>query len=197
MTLTRLLKSAGIGIAVALMVLVIGVAGQMAWLALGLPDVHWTAVAPRPTPERAPQNLSVIDTTTLSDRSETISDSYADVSLLPSLILAILGWLSASCGRSGGTVIQPESRSVSPSDRRTASMTGPDWISCLTRAIEKSQEPWRIVATVRTPDGGLRTTLVNERSGRTWEMGVSVAPFDDEESQRLLTEGMASSLASR
>ena len=94
-------------------------------------------------------------------------------------------------------MIQLVSRNVSPSDWRTASMTGPDWISCLTRAIEKSQEPWRIVATVRTPDGGLLTTLVNERSGRTREMGVSVAPFDDEESQRLLTEGMASSLASR
>src|ERR1700683_4900112 len=113
MTLTRLLKSAGIGIAVALMVLVIGVAGQMAWLALGLPDVHWTAVAPRPTPERAPQNLSVIDTTTLSDRSETISDSYADVSLLPSLILAILGWLTASGGGSGWRVLQPQSSRVS------------------------------------------------------------------------------------
>jgi hypothetical protein len=91
MSLKHFLKSAGVGIAVALIVLVIGVAGEVAWLALGLPGVHRTAVAPRPTPERAPQNLSAIQTTTFYDRSETISDSYADVSLVPSLILAILG----------------------------------------------------------------------------------------------------------
>jgi hypothetical protein len=89
-------KSALIGIAVALIVLVIGVAGEVAWLALGLPGVHWTAVASRPTQERAPQNLSVIHTTTFYDRSETISDSHADVSIVPTFILAAVGLIVGS-----------------------------------------------------------------------------------------------------
>jgi len=85
------LKSAGVGIAVALIVLVIGVAGQVAWAMLGLPGVHRTVVAPRPTPERAPQNLSVIHTTTLYDRSETIAESYTDISFVPFYFLAAVG----------------------------------------------------------------------------------------------------------
>lgn len=40
MTLKHFLKRAVIGIAVALMVLVIGVVGQMAWPTLRLPGVH-------------------------------------------------------------------------------------------------------------------------------------------------------------
>jgi hypothetical protein len=96
MNLKHILKSARVGIAVALTVLVMGVAGELAWLALGLPGVHWTAVAPRPTPERAPQNLSGIHTTILYDRSETISESYADVSIVPTYILAAVGLIVGS-----------------------------------------------------------------------------------------------------
>jgi hypothetical protein len=96
MSLNRFIKSAGVGILVAALVLVIGVAGEVAWLALGLPGVHWTAVTPRPTPERAPQNLSGIHTTILYDRSETISESYADVSSVPTYILAAVGLIVGS-----------------------------------------------------------------------------------------------------
>jgi hypothetical protein len=38
MSLKQILKSAGVGILVAVLVLVIGVAGQMAWVVLRLPD---------------------------------------------------------------------------------------------------------------------------------------------------------------
>jgi|SRR5579864_4090445 len=96
MKLKPFVKSAFVGIAVALMVLVIGVAGEVAWLALGLPGVHRTAVAPRPTPERAPQNPSGIHMTALYDRSETISESYADVSIVPMYILAAVGLIVGS-----------------------------------------------------------------------------------------------------
>jgi hypothetical protein len=96
MSIKHFLKSARVGIAVALIVLVIGVAGEVAWLALGLPGVHWAAVAPRPTPERTPQNLSGIHTTILYDRSEMISESYADVSIVPTYILAAVGLIVGS-----------------------------------------------------------------------------------------------------
>jgi hypothetical protein len=96
MNLKRLLKSARFGFAVALSVLVVGVAGEVAWLALGLPGVDRPAVASRPTPERARQNLSGIHATILYDRSETISDSYADVSIVPPYILAAVGLIVGS-----------------------------------------------------------------------------------------------------
>jgi hypothetical protein len=82
MSLSRFLKSAGVGIAVAVLVLVLGVAGQIAWVASGLPGVHRTTLAPT--------------TTTTDDRSETISESYVDirwVSFTPSLVLALAGLL--------------------------------------------------------------------------------------------------------
>jgi hypothetical protein len=83
MSLSRFFKSARVGISVALMVLVIGVAGEVAWLALGLPGVHRTAVAPT-----ADVGAGTPQATTLYDRSETISESYVD---MPFVIPAILG----------------------------------------------------------------------------------------------------------
>lgn len=45
-SLQHFLKSVGVGIVVALNILLVGVAGQVAWLALGLPGVHRTAGQP-------------------------------------------------------------------------------------------------------------------------------------------------------
>jgi H+/Cl- antiporter ClcA len=85
MSLIRFIKSAGFGISLALIVLIVGLAIQTAWLVLGLPGVRRTVVAPT-----TPINL----VTRVYDRSETISESYADISFVPSYILAAVGLVS-------------------------------------------------------------------------------------------------------
>ena|ERR1700683_2935984 len=80
------LKSAGVGIAVALIVLVVGMAGQVAWVVLRLPRVHQISAS-----------VPVVsNTTSRADRSVTVSDSYTDfrwtpVYRAPSVILALAG----------------------------------------------------------------------------------------------------------
>jgi hypothetical protein len=93
MTGTHFLKSTGFGIALALLVLVIIVAGEVAWLELGLPGGHRATFTP--TNDVA---------TGTDDRSTTISESYADfrwVSFTPSLALSALGLVGGFWWRSG------------------------------------------------------------------------------------------------
>ncbi len=87
MSLIRFIKSAGFGISLALFVFVVGLAGESAWLAWGLPGVHRTVVAPT-TPITLVRRMY--------DRSETISESYVDISLVPSYILAAVGLVGGS-----------------------------------------------------------------------------------------------------
>jgi hypothetical protein len=92
MTLKHFLKSAVVGIAVAALVLIVGVAGEVAWLTLGLPGVHRTTVAPRTNVAAGtPSGGGIRVNATLYDRSDTISESDADISVLPSYILAGVG----------------------------------------------------------------------------------------------------------
>jgi hypothetical protein len=73
---------------------VVGVAGEVAWLALGLPGVHRTSRnVPVTTSGKVPVASSA---TSLTDRSETVSESYTDftwtpVHWAPSFILALAG----------------------------------------------------------------------------------------------------------
>jgi hypothetical protein len=92
MSLKHFLKSAGVGIAVAVLVLVVGVAGEVAWLALGLPGVHSATVAPRTNVAAGtPSNSGFRVSATFYDRSDTISESDAEISVLPSYTLAAVG----------------------------------------------------------------------------------------------------------
>jgi hypothetical protein len=89
MTPKQFLKSAGVGIAVAAIVLVIGVAGEVAWLGLGLPGVHRTTVTP------------TNDAATTSDIGSTIiSESYADISTVPTIIASGVGLVGGFWWRS-------------------------------------------------------------------------------------------------
>jgi hypothetical protein len=49
MNLKHFVKSAGVGILIGVLVLVLGAAGELAWLALGLPGVHRTVVSFAPS----------------------------------------------------------------------------------------------------------------------------------------------------
>jgi hypothetical protein len=81
MSLQHLLKSAIVGIAVAGLVLVLGVAGEVTWLALGLPGVHRTG--------GAPATAISVETTNFDVR--TVSESHAYVSIVPTYALAGAG----------------------------------------------------------------------------------------------------------
>jgi hypothetical protein len=86
MSLKQFLKSARGGMAVAVLVLILGVAGQMAWVVTRSPSVHETS-------GKVPVASSA---TSLTDRSETVSESYTDftwtpVHWAPPLILALGG----------------------------------------------------------------------------------------------------------
>lgn len=103
MSLKQFLKSARVGIMVALIVLVVGVAGEIAWLAFGLPGVHRTTVTPA---SRVPATVASMDSANFSVR--TVSESYTDISIAPTFVLSGVGlvvgfWWAYRRGQSGGT----------------------------------------------------------------------------------------------
>jgi hypothetical protein len=89
MTFKHFLNSAGVSIAVAVLFLVLGVAGELAWFVWRSPGIHQTSAS-----------VPVVsNTTSMSDRSVTISESYTDfrwtpVHWAPSVILALAGLLA-------------------------------------------------------------------------------------------------------
>jgi hypothetical protein len=92
MSLKQILKNAGAGMAAAALLLVVGLAGEVAWLALGLPGVHRAVVAPETdvaagTPSRGPAHARA----TVFDRSDTLSESDAEISSVPAYGLAVMG----------------------------------------------------------------------------------------------------------
>jgi hypothetical protein len=85
-TATHFLKSARVGITVALIVFVMGVAGEVVWLAMELPGVHRTTSSP---PGNAP--ATAVSTGSTYFDVKTVSESTTDLSLVPTFVLAGVG----------------------------------------------------------------------------------------------------------
>jgi hypothetical protein len=102
MNLKRFVKSAVISVAVALLVLVLGVAGEITWLVLGLPGVHRTG--------GAPATALSIGMTYFDD--DTISQSDAYISSIPTYTLAVVGLIVGfwwACRRESARTLREQS----------------------------------------------------------------------------------------
>lgn len=80
MPVKRIIKSAGVGIAVAIVIFIFGVGGEVAWVTFGLPGVHWVKDVP-----------TIDAATTTDDRSTTVSESHADISFVPVFVATAIG----------------------------------------------------------------------------------------------------------
>jgi hypothetical protein len=123
-----LLKSAVVGIAVAVLVLVIGVAGQVAWVVWRLPGIH----------EGSGKIPVTSETTVMFDRSVTVSESYTDFRGLCAAALVILMYSTHVLYKP-----PPSSRPtpVAPADAGFTVQTSEDIVAVTTTAI---RPPWYV-----------------------------------------------------